>query len=178
MAPFDPEDRLNHPLDYRVAQQGGVALYWQPAVLVETVTWLRGQGYRIARMDASGCTNELDVHHRIARALDFPAYYGENLNALADCLDDVAEAAYGWSPADTGLAVVIDRYDVVVGWDAEFARLVLDAIATAIHGAALHGNRILCLAQSDDNRLRFDERVGGSHVSWNDAEWLDARRGL
>jgi hypothetical protein len=178
MASYDPEDRLTHPLDYRIAQQGGVALYWQPSVLNATISWLRDRGYRIAHMDTSSCTSELDVHRTFARALDFPSYFGENLDALADCLSDVAEADYGWSHAEAGLVMVIDRFDIVAGWDAEFAHRVLDVVASAIYEAALLGNRILCLAQTDDNRLRFDGRVGGSKVGWNDAEWSDVNRGL
>lgn len=32
-----------------------------------------------------------EVHDRFAQALNFPAYYGRNLDALFDCLTDVRE---------------------------------------------------------------------------------------
>ncbi len=178
MAPYDPDDRLSHPLDYRIAQMGGVVMYWQQSVLNTTVSWLNDRGYRIARMDASSWSNQTDVHRVIASTLDFPEYYGKNLDALSDCLYDVAGAGYGWSPEDTGLAVVIDRFDVVVGWDATFAHALLDVFAGAISVAALIGNRIMFLVQSDDNRLQFDQRIGGACVGWNDYEWAHKRRGL
>jgi hypothetical protein len=178
VAPYDPEDRLTHPLDYRIAQRGGVALYWQLSVLDETVSWLRDRGYRVVHMDASTCATELDVHRLIADALGFPSYYGENLNALADCLYDVTEAEYGWSLDETGLALVFTRWDVVVAANAQFASGVLDVIATAIAQAALLGNRMLCLVQTNNNRRQPEQPLGGSALDWNDAEWSDANRGL
>ena len=43
-----------------------------------------------------------EMHDRIAAAMAFPSYYGRNLDALYDCLTDIAEdtcvAVYG--PAD------------------------------------------------------------------------------
>ncbi len=42
-------------------------------------------------IDASGIQSESDMHDAIANALQFPDYYGRNLDALYDCLTDIRE---------------------------------------------------------------------------------------
>ena len=43
---------------------------------------------RVQKLDFSGCRYVYDVHSEIKNALDFPDYYGGNLDALHDCLTD------------------------------------------------------------------------------------------
>ena len=38
-----------------------------------------------------GCADKTELHARIAEALDFPDWYGHNLDALMDCLTDLDE---------------------------------------------------------------------------------------
>ena len=58
-------------------------------------------GWRFAHLDGwrTGPSRS-EVLRALGEALDFPAYYGVNLDALADCLDDVAGPALvlwdGW----------------------------------------------------------------------------------
>ncbi|MBQ7356351.1 MAG: barstar family protein [Clostridia bacterium] len=40
------------------------------------------------KIDFSNVENYRDIHKTIKEALDFPDYYGENLDALWDCLTD------------------------------------------------------------------------------------------
>ena len=40
-------------------------------------------------IDGEKMTSREAAHAHIAEALDFPAYYGKNLDALADCLSEV-----------------------------------------------------------------------------------------
>jgi hypothetical protein len=49
----------------------------------------------------------------LGRAFAFPNYYGKNINALIDCLRDVATFDYGSDPASAGTVVAIDRLDVL-----------------------------------------------------------------
>jgi ribonuclease inhibitor len=39
-------------------------------------------------LDCTGITSRQMLHRQLAASLDFPAYYGENLDALYDCLLD------------------------------------------------------------------------------------------
>lgn len=52
---------------------------------------------------------------------------------------------------------------------------LINALARATRGAALFGNRILCLAQIDDPDLVIPA-IGANNAPWNDAEWLTAKR--
>jgi hypothetical protein len=54
---------------------------------------------------------------------------------------------------------------------------MLDIFAEQARSATLIGNRMLCLMQLNDPRLSF-EPVGATPVLWNDAEWLNSKRGL
>ncbi len=45
-------------------------------------------------VDEASFASVADVHSHLARELDFPAYYGVNLDALNDCLSDVDEPVH------------------------------------------------------------------------------------
>lgn len=136
---------------------------------------LSTKGYRVVTLDASSWRGEQDMHSGIAQALSFPDYYGHNFNALNDCLSDVADCAYGFSADDTGLILVIERYDTFLGRSPEIAHYLVHSYAHAARLAALVGHRMLCLLQSHDPDLVVPD-VGASHVGWNPEEWLDANR--
>ncbi len=42
---------------------------------------------KIVTLDVTGCQYLDELHKRIKDALDFPDYYGENLDAFWDCLN-------------------------------------------------------------------------------------------
>jgi hypothetical protein len=118
---------------------------------------------------------EAELHRDIAAALDFPGYYGRNLDALNDCLRDVVTYDYGTSREATGLVLVFTGYDAFAGRCPRAAQTVLDILADRARSAALIGHRMCCLVQSNDPTIRFDP-VGAMPVMWNDAEWLDSDR--
>ncbi|WP_203863650.1 barstar family protein [Planobispora rosea] len=175
MAVFDRDAPLAHQVDYRLMANTFVTLFWRRGILEETIDWLLAHGYEVVRWDASGWMTEDDLHRDFAQALDFPAYYGRNLDALNDCLDDVASGDYGVSSEATGLVLVLIGYDRFAARCPEVAQRVLDIIARNARSAILVGHRMFCLVQSDDPGIVF-QSVGATAVAWNDAEWLDANR--
>jgi len=172
---FGRDAFFTHELDFRLAVDGPVTLFWSPAVLSETVGWLARSGYTVITVDSSACTSQRDLHRALASALNFPDYYGHNLAALNDCLSDVVTYEYASSPAATGFVLVLNHYDALATLQPDFAHAVLDVYARQARSAALIGHRMLCLVQSNDPDLRF-EAVGASRVGWNSAEWLDTTR--
>ena len=175
MAVFDSAGPLGRDLAYLLMRNAPVRLFWRRAVLEEAVLWLGEHGYQLVRMDASGWLTEDDMHDAFAAALDFPDYYGRNLDALNDCLRDVDVFAYGATPGTTGLVLVFAGYDAFTRRCPRAAQIVLDIVADHSRMAMLLGHRILALVQTDDPGLRF-EPVGATTVAWNDAEWLDSSR--
>lgn len=44
---------------------------------------------RIITIDCNGIADKTGFHTAVAKALDFPEYYGKNLDALHDCLTEI-----------------------------------------------------------------------------------------
>ncbi|MGH2768386.1 MAG: barstar family protein [Actinomycetota bacterium] len=177
MGAFRNEPEEWQRLDWALLQVGSVSLFWRREVLDEAVRWLEENGYAIRQMDAAGWRSDDDLHDAMSRALDFPDYYGRNLNALLDCLEDVATYEYGSDPTSSGTAVVVLGYDAFTAWDKDLAQRVLHLVALAGRRALLVGHRMIFLIQSNDPKLRFED-VGAQPVRWNPKEWLNKARGL
>ncbi|WP_416404652.1 barstar family protein [Arthrobacter sp. LFS091] len=174
MAIWDLADELNHPLDFLLIQNGFITLFHQQAVLDEALSWLRTHRYKVIQVDAASWWSQADVHKDVAQALDFPDYFGSNLEALNDCLSDVAVQAYGWTVADTGLILVIDEFETFEAKDPVAAHRLLEIFARQATYAALFGHRMMCLVRTGDPRLELPP-VGGRSVSWNHLEFLSER---
>ena len=177
MVVFNAAADHSRAVDYWLLQDGPVTLVWSQAVLSDLTNWLTEHSYTVTTVDTSAWTSAADMHRAVAAALSFPDYYGENFNALNDCLFDVAHGDYGLEPAAAGLVLVLRRYDQFSAVDADSAHALLDYFATQARFGLLFGHRMICLVQSDNPQLRFPA-VGGTEVRWNQQEWLDAHRGL
>jgi hypothetical protein len=165
---------IAHPLDFALIRDGGVAMYWRTSVLDDTERELASLGYDLVRMDATAW-GEAVLHRDFAASLGFPTYYGSNLNALGDCLGEVAHGDYGWDSSATGLAVSVRGFAHLVRRDVDLARVVADALTKASRQALLFGHRLISLLQVDDGTTRVGP-VGGFAVPWNSQEWLDSSR--
>ncbi|MFF4595722.1 barstar family protein [Amycolatopsis sp. NPDC001319] len=134
-----------------------------------------GAGDPRRHQSGHGRRNLIDRRHRPEPRL--PDYNGNNLNALNDCLSDVAAGDYGADLGATGFVLVLRHYDRFAGVEKDLAHALLDIFASQARNALLVGHRMMCLVQSDDPRLSFPA-VGATSALWNDAEWLNSRREL
>ncbi len=99
MAAFDKSAELSHPVDYQLVVNGFVSMFWAQHVLDTTLQWLSARDYQLVTLQAGEWRQTKDLHQAFAEALDFPNYYGKNLDALNDCLRDVALGEYVWTKA-------------------------------------------------------------------------------
>ncbi|MEO7386826.1 MAG: barstar family protein [Gammaproteobacteria bacterium] len=61
------------------------------------------RGFAVFRLNLAGCTDAGEVLARLGDQLQFPAWYGQNWDALADCLTD-----FSWREAD-GYVLVLEQ---------------------------------------------------------------------
>jgi hypothetical protein len=170
MAAFKDNDADLLRLDFRLLRDGPTTLYFQPSVLADDCAWLASHGYRRDRFDCSTWLTSQDAHAQLATTLEFPDYYGHNLDAFNDCM------SYVEIPDEGGRALVLSRYDVLNRAMPEFAAHVLDIVATQSRHHLLFGRRLIALVQSDDPDIAF-EPVGACAVGWNPRERLYSTRG-
>ena len=163
-----------YELDFQLVQNGFVSAFRRSEVLERALLWLRNHGYRTVTFDAGAWTSAAAMHQSFASALDFPEYYGQNLDALNDCLSDAAEVGYGWTAVDTGLVLVLDGFDRFYLRNPE-ALMVLEILNETGQRAALYGNRILTLVRTDDPDAHYGP-IGGQEVRWNPDEFLRSAR--
>ncbi|AUG80851.1 barnase inhibitor [Kitasatospora sp. MMS16-BH015] len=172
MAAFDP---TAPDLAYRLLRTSPVTLYHRPDLFAAAIAQLRADGYQVVELQAAAWQSEADLHREFAAALDFPAYYGRNLDALNDCLRDVLAFDYGASPEATGLVFAFHGYDHFTTTSPAAAHTLLDLLTAHSRTAALTGHRLLTLTQSDAPDLPLPP-LGAVQPQWNDTEWLDAAR--
>jgi RNAse (barnase) inhibitor barstar len=66
-----------------------------PSDAVAGIRALAGSlGFDCVNVDLEGCNDKAQFLDRVSRALEFPAWFGGNWDALFDCLADL-----GWRPA-------------------------------------------------------------------------------
>ncbi|MEU2502876.1 barstar family protein [Streptomyces pseudogriseolus] len=154
-----------------------VTLFWGKHLLTQATERLEDRGFRVIRLEAGQWKTERDMHRAMAAALDFPDYYGHNLDALNDCLGDVAcYGGYDDAPEGAGLVLSFTDYDRFATTCPRAAQVVLDIIAKRARQAAVLHRRLIGLVQSNDPQTQF-ESVGAMPVLWNNDEWSDANRG-
>lgn len=149
-------------------------MYWRLSVLREDEAALQELGYELSRVDATAWDAD-GLHDAFAANLGFPDYYGRNLDALADCLYDVAHGDYGWNRDSTGLAVTVEGFGAFTRQNSNLATATAEAMAGAARTGLLFGHRLLWLLEVDDGHFRLGP-IGAFQVPWNGREWLDRKR--
>ena len=84
-------------------------------------------GFEVAAVDFQGCTGKDDALARFARALRFPDWFGDNWDALQDCLSDLS-----WLPAE-GYLLLLDGTDEWRKADPHGFGITLDILEQASH---------------------------------------------
>lgn len=151
-----------------------IELYHRAEVLNDELGRIERAGGAVVRVDA-GRWESSTYLKAIGEALGFPDHYGANLDALADCLGDVAAGFHGF-PAGAGVRVLaIYQFDAFRRAAPAEALAFVEALAGAAGTALKYGRPLLVMLQSDDPDLSLPP-VAPVVVTWNRAEHLRANR--
>lgn len=135
-------------LDWQLLQISPVHRYQDDSELERTATGLAGLGYLIHHFDASNWWHEEKMHAAFSVELEFPNYYGRNLDALNDAFKDVAEYRYGSDPSTTGTIFALAGYEQFAVHNHELAYALLNIFAGGARHGLLVGHPMLCLISS------------------------------
>ena len=171
MTSFENNETTWDRLDYRILQNSPISLYWKVEIWDGHADWFQQNGYRVVRLDAADWTTEKAFHLDIKTQMNFPDYYGMNLNALNDCL------GYLEFHGCDGVAIAIKNYHRFQATFPQMAQAALDVLGDNSWTHLLCGNRLVMLVQTDRADASF-EPVGAKPVMWNPEEWLGSQRGL
>ncbi|MEL7119554.1 MAG: barstar family protein [Bacteroidota bacterium] len=158
----------NKPLDYYILRDGSISMYHKQTFLSQDIHELEKIGYRIVDFNTSKWTKKT-VHRHLKEGLDFPDYYGENLNAFDDCIWDLITSE------KKGLVLVFRFFDEFVSLDKSYSEGLLDVLACQARSWLLHQKGLICLLHSSDPNLFF-HKLGGLSPQWNRNEWVDIDR--
>ncbi|MFI5756764.1 barstar family protein [Streptomyces sp. NPDC051569] len=159
-----PQDTTDQLPGVEYMSNAFVTLLRRRHLLTDAVQQLADRGFRVVHLAAIGWTTEEDMHRSIAATLRFPDYYGHNLDALNDCLGDVAcFGPYDDDAESTGLVLAFTDYDRFATADPGAAQIVLDIMANQARRAAVVQRRFFALIHSNDPDIRF-EPVGAMPV--------------
>ena len=153
----------------QLMREGTVKLFWKNEILEETVSGISQEGFDIYPFDCSEWDSN-NYHNDLASTLQFPDYYGKNLDAFNDCLSDMV-------PAEVGIVLVFKNYDLFVKKAPSDAKIILDIIQENAWKFLLQDIKLLSFVQSNDATIEFPN-VGNMSVQWNDEEFFDVTRGL
>lgn len=95
--------------------------------------WTAAAGQRFVLADCADCADKKGVLRQIGREFAFPAWYGANLDALYDCLTDLATANAA------GLVVLIERLPRNASFSANDRTALLDVFRDALEPFAEAG---------------------------------------
>jgi RNAse (barnase) inhibitor barstar len=171
MACFSKEEIDLERLDWVVIRDGGVSLYLREEILREDLKVLESYDYQVVAFDCATWDSVEQMHLSFQESLNFPNYYGRNLDALNDCVTEDIRV-----PDTGGLVIVLRNVDRYPENRTALAG-VLSVFARASRRHMLTGHRFLTFVQTNDPRERFDSFDCRSAI-WNHREWLNKARGL
>lgn len=148
---------------------GSVKLFWRNEILDKFITEISCEGFDIYTLD---CTkwDKNNFHDDLASTLDFPDYYGKNLNAFNDCLSDMV-------PKEKGIVLVFKNYDLFAKKEPNTAYHILDIVQINSWRFLIEDIKLIAFVQSNDATTDFPN-LGGMSAEWNNEEWHNKDRGL
>jgi len=155
---------------FYLMQNGAITLFMNESILQDEIDWLVSNNYEVITMLADSWNNEIDFHNEISEKLNFPGWYGHNLDALNDCLSDI-------ETDKEGIVIVFYDYEKFTAKFPTTAKHILDIFESVSRFLLLFGKRFFCLVQTNDPHFQMNN-LGSNSTNWNRKEWESKKRGI
>ncbi|EFM10710.1 Barstar (barnase inhibitor) [Paenibacillus curdlanolyticus YK9] len=149
---------------------GSIVMFWRPSLLEKYIENIREEGFDVYIFDCESWDRNSCLLE-IGNTLEFPDYYGRNLNAFNDCLSDIV-------PSGEGFVLVFKNFDKFNQRDKDTAYHILDIIQNNSWRLLVENQKkLIAFLHSNDPQLHI-ESLGALPVRWNNEEWFDKNRGV
>ncbi|MFY9224479.1 MAG: barstar family protein [Blastocatellia bacterium] len=174
MSVFSYEQMNTGRKDLELLLYGTIILYHNVLIMGQDVADLKDLNYKIVEFDCRNWTTKNKMHKQVKELLEFPDYYGKNLDALVDCLrHDVIINEKG------GLCILLKNFEIFKDKFSEYSQSFLNVLAYISHYHQLFGKILLTLVHSNNPKIDSTlAPVGAFTIYWNPKEFLDSTRGL
>ena len=135
-----------------------VVRYANRNIMTEEIAELNSLGYSCSIFNCINWQVEADFHKDVAIALEFPHYYGRNLDAFKDCLFGVT------TRSAAGVALAFYEWDNFAQAVPEDSWKILDVIAFVSRRLLVERFRFFALLHAPDTPF-YSRRIGGNCIA-------------
>ncbi len=146
-----------------------VQLYHRSRFLLDDIARCRAAGWSVIEFHTEGWVDSATMHDDLAEGLGLPPYYGRNLDALNDVLGEVSAGRFGFPADAAGGALVLHRFEGLVGAKPGLAEALVDVVSIATVRAVEHGWPLAVMIQSNDPDLS-PLHTAPTAIGWNRSE--------
>ena len=165
-----PTSELWQRVDWMLLQNGNVHHCSAPGTLRSALDALTSLGYKAFSAAAGGWLDTEAMHDSLAATLDFPDYYGRNLAALDDVLQDVAAFDRASDESSAGTVLGLFGFQHFMEREPDVAHALMDIWANEARMALVLDHPMILLVEGAGP---FPPRVGGGPVMPVWPQWFD-----
>ena len=153
---------------FELVRDGCINLFYKTEVYLNTIEKLKNESIDIYVFDAIDWNKEENFYSSFSKGMNFPDYFGNNLDAINDCLGDLI---------NKNIAICISNYENFMIKCQKQANILPKIILTNCWEAILQENVMLMLIQTNNGSISFND-IKEFPPKWNQKEWLNKNHGL
>lgn len=165
-----PTSELWQRVDWMMLQNGNVHRCNNAQTLRAALEALQSLGYKSFSADAGSWEDAAAMHESLAVTLDFPDYYGRNLAALDDVLQDVAAFDRASDESSAGTVLGLFGFQHFADREPDVAHALMDTWANEARMALVLDHPMIMLVEAEG---ALPPRVGGTPVMPVWPQWFD-----
>jgi RNAse (barnase) inhibitor barstar len=162
---IDSSEYNQYNPEISILRDGSINKYISLKVLESDIDWFTKKGYKIFKLNCEEWMSIADFHDQVSIMLEFPGYYGRNMDAFGDSIHSLEFEDY------KGILIIFLHYDVFATRFHREAGIVLDEISLASRRYLIDGKRLIALVHTDDANFSLPS-IGPYSIPLNSKESL------